>query len=213
MKKTFDSPDGILDTPTYADRLGAIVEEIDEKAFLPFRNGIKATPLEKRFPGERSAGYHVKKVITYRAIRPAHPFTKRLLKKEVIESYFIWGGELDRIAEEKFRNTAVEDMSDGKFLRMLIACALVAVRYRVLQHKEFFPNARLWSLAGVYNDASIPEHYRTQIFAKRRTCVELAGDPLALDAHILLTLVQMAQDDGTKILDALHYLTNSKEVS
>ncbi|MDO8520710.1 MAG: hypothetical protein Q7S52_01215, partial [bacterium] len=156
---------------------------------------------------------HVKKVITYRVIYPAHPFTVGLMGEKFIESYFIWGEEIELIADEKLKNAAVQDFSDARFLRMLTACALVAVRYRVLWNKNFFLNARLRTCASAYRDTTIPEQHRTRLFAKHKECADLAKDPFALDAHILLTLVQMAQDDGAHLLDTLHYLTNSKEAS
>lgn len=199
---------GIWSLPTHAERFAKIVSEIDAEVFRPHRAHLDATVIPRRFPGSASPGQHVKKVVTYRILRPVHPLTKRVVGRDIIEAYLLWGDEIERIANEKFRNTAVDDMGDAKFLRMLVACALVVVRCRVLAHKEWFPNARFRTLAGVCNDVTLPEQHRAQFFAKRREIEGIVRKPALLDAHLLLMLIQMAQDDGTKVMRALHLLTN-----
>ncbi|OGZ06588.1 MAG: hypothetical protein A2942_04525 [Candidatus Lloydbacteria bacterium RIFCSPLOWO2_01_FULL_50_20] len=211
--KQLEAEDGeTFDPSSYAVQFKEIIERIDAHVFLPQEEAIGAALIPGRFPGNRSAGYHAQGLATYRVIRPTFPATKELIGKDYIEGYFVWGKAVATSAEAKLlgRGALGTKWSDADFRRMLNACAMVLVRHRVLQNKQFFPNAKLRSVKNVYCDEAIPLIYRKKLHLKRNEISrEVSADQFHLDSYLLLFLVYMVENDGYPMEDALHYLTNT----
>lgn len=201
-----------FDPATYVAQFSGILERFDEYVFLPHKAAIKAIIHPGRFSPHHVTGYHLGNMVMYSVIRLAHPEMIRLIGQNYIESYTIWGKEIELLAEKKLVGNGALGFqwTDADFRLMLISYALAIVRYRVLQNKDFFPLAKLRTLANVYSDETIPAEHRQKLF-KRRSDIprEIFSNQFLLDAHILLLFVSMAMEDGRPIKDALRYLTNT----
>ena len=146
-------PDGtLLEQLSYAEQLAAILNWIDERVFAPFRAHVEPTTVPRRFPGVKERGYHIQQLITYRVIRPTHWLTRKTLGQDFIESYLVWGEEVEAMARDKLKNGSLRHFGDAELRLLFIAHALIAVRYRVLQNRRFFPVARLRTIASAYRD-------------------------------------------------------------
>lgn len=197
-----------LMSATYASQLEMILERLDWFTFSPHKADIKSAVLPHHFPGPRSAGYHINNFITYHVIPLKRPAMKAFLNAEYLEVYYIWAKEVEALAERKLaRGGTFEKYGDADFHQLLLAHALAAVRYRVLQNQRFFPRARLRTISSSYCDTTLPDHHRQKLFQKRwEIPQEVNAHPFLLDAHILLLLVDMARSDGCDIQDMVPYL-------
>lgn len=204
------SGDGaFVDPASYVHQFKAVIERIDRHVFEKHGAHISATVLQEPFPGLECSGRHIQRVVTYRAVRPVYPLARDLSVTNYIESYLIWGREVESLADKKVIRKGAP-CGDADFHRMLTACAIMLVRHRVLEHPQFFPNLALRTLTSTYYDQSVPEVHRCRLFQKKAQIPSaILSDRILLDGYLLLILAGMVEEDGHPVDDALHYLTNS----
>lgn len=208
----FDSNGGEVFAPaSYVHQFEEILEYVDTQIFGSQHLTLLTLSMPGFFPGHGIPGYHIQEMITYRATE-VPPVMRNHISRPFFELYLIWEKEIALQAEKKIvRNGALgEHFSDADFRRMLIACALTAVRYRVLQHRELFPTAALRTLKSAYSDPTIPEAHRRMLFQKKSEIPkEVLAQPYRLDGYLLLIFANMAMADNRPMEDAFHYLTNT----
>ena len=197
-----------FDSATYVSQLEMILERFDWLTFSSHKAAIKSVVLPQHFLGPHSEGYHINNLITYRVIALKRSAMKTLIGSDHLEAYFIWGKEVESEAERRLvGKSTFEKYGDADFRQLLIAHALAAVRYRVLQNLRFFPKAKLRTVVSAYCDETLPAAHRQQLFQKKSEIPrKIHANPFLLDTHILLLLLDMARNDGCEVEDMMPYL-------
>ncbi len=191
----------------YPHDLARMIQEIDTEIFGPHNQALAPMIFDEYFPCHQIPIHHVHidRCVTYS--KGTHGPGQNEL-----ETYVVWGKEVERKAEELIAHSNIESISDADFGRILIGYALATVRYRVLCHTSLFPNAKLRTFANLFNDETIAEQYRKQLFRRRQKITFNTHEESAIttDFCILVDLIGIAMgQDGKTLRETLHFLTNT----
>ena len=197
-----------FNSAAYASQLALALGRFDRLIFSPYHMALQPVIIHKRFSPPREKNFCVSNLAMYHAVTVGLQVVKDFLGTDHMESYVIWGKEVEHYAERKLAGWGMlTKFGDAEFGDLLLAHAFVAIRHRVLQHRQLFPKAGFRTLASVYRDKTVPESHRQSLFQKKSEIpVRAFADPLALDAYLLLLLLDMARSDGYPVEEMFSYL-------
>lgn len=196
----------------FLDDLSSLVRQVDEKVFV--RNGhpqgIILTLDE--FPKKGIPPDSYLKIASFSPVIPrAYDGAKNIFSlKKSLDCYLLWKEGLVRKLNFLAHDVNCAGMGDRRKQDMLLHTALALVRYRVLMHKEWFPQTSLRTLSTMTRYKNL---FGSNEFRELNDLKDIykndARRPGIIDAELTICLVIFAHSNGYGLDDALKFLVSS----
>lgn len=204
----------------YLHDFEAQIREVDMSIFGKSGHPLANICIFEERP-DKAGGYHILNLASYYAQLPLVFVSTNWHKKETrktvsVNAYTIYAPMVEQFVERTIERSTLSGNGDHVIMTCWSIFAVTLARFRVLAHKEFFPDVKLRTMKSMVkyrllfteNNNEI-EGYRNieEQFAK--LTAKQQGDPHNVDVFLTLQLVDRTLQSGHTFDDALEYVTTS----